>query len=55
MPKPENTTRLVSLNINGMRSSNEFQDVLETTSALKVSSADLWNFQEHVYHSATTK
>ena len=46
LPKPENTTRLISLNINGFRSANEFQDVLEIAEQLKLSSADLINFQE---------
>jgi exonuclease III len=46
LPKPENTNRMISLNINGFRRANEFQDVLETAQALKVSSADLINFQE---------
>jgi FtsZ-interacting cell division protein YlmF len=46
IPKPENTTRLISLNINGFRRANDFQDILETAQALKVSSADLINFQE---------
>jgi exonuclease III len=46
LPKPENTTRLLSMNINGFRRANDFQDVLETAQALKVSSADIINFQE---------
>jgi exonuclease III len=46
LPKPSNTSRFVSLNINGLRRANDFQDALEIAQALKVSSADFWNFQE---------
>jgi exonuclease III len=46
LEKPDNTSRFVSLNINGLRRGNDFQDALEIAEALKVSSVDFWNFQE---------
>lgn len=46
LEKPDNTSRFVSLNINGLRRGNNFQDALEIAEALKVSSVDFWNFQE---------
>jgi exonuclease III len=46
LPKPDHTSRFISLNINGFRRANSFQDALEIAQALKVSSADFWCFQE---------
>jgi hypothetical protein len=46
LPKLAGMTRFVSLNINGFRRANDFQDALETAQALKVLSAELCNFQE---------
>ncbi len=46
LPKADGTSRLISMNINGMRRSNEFQDASKIASSLKVSSADLISFQE---------
>jgi hypothetical protein len=46
LPKPDDTTRLISSNIHGFCRANEFQDMLDTAQALKVSSADITNFQE---------
>ena len=46
LPKPASISRFVSLNINGFRQGNDYQDALETAQALKVSSADVWTFQE---------
>ncbi len=46
LPKPENTTRFTSQNINGFRRPHEFQDVLEIAQALKDASVDIWNVQE---------
>jgi hypothetical protein len=46
LPKPSSVSRFVSLNINGFRRANNFQDALEIAQALKVTSADLCNFQE---------
>jgi hypothetical protein len=46
LPKPDNTTRLISLNANGFRQTNDFQDILEIEQAMKVSSGDLLHFQE---------
>jgi aldehyde:ferredoxin oxidoreductase len=46
LPKPPTTTRLISLNINGFRRGNDFQDALETVQAQKISSVDMWAFQE---------
>jgi hypothetical protein len=45
LPKPI-TSRFVSLNINGFRWANAFEDALETVQCLKVTSADIWKFQE---------
>jgi exonuclease III len=46
LPKSQGVSRFLSLNINGMRRANEFQDALETAQALKISGIDFWNFQE---------
>jgi exonuclease III len=46
LPKPDDTTRFVSLNLNGFRRANEFQDASEIAHSLKVSSSDITNFQE---------
>jgi hypothetical protein len=46
LPKPPGVKRFLSLNINGIRQANEFQDALETAQALNVSGIDFWNFQE---------
>jgi hypothetical protein len=44
LPKQDNTSQFLSLNINGFRRANNFQDALKTAQALKVSSVDFWNF-----------
>jgi hypothetical protein len=46
LPKLQNISRLVSLNINGFRRANEFQDASKIAHLLKLSSADPFNFQE---------
>ena len=46
LPKPEGVSRFLSLNINGFRRANDFEDASEIAQALKVSSIDMWNFQE---------
>jgi exonuclease III len=40
LPKDDNTTHLISLNINGIRREFDYQDVLEMAQALKTSSVD---------------
>jgi hypothetical protein len=46
LPKPPNTTWLLDLNINGLRHTDEYQDVLENGQALKMNSVDIFAFQE---------
>ena len=46
LPKPPNITRLVDLNINGIRRTDDFQDVLEIAQAMKMHSVDIMAFQE---------
>jgi exonuclease III len=46
LPKPENTTRLASLNVNGIRRGDDYQDVLGMAQALKTSSVDWGTFSE---------
>jgi hypothetical protein len=46
LPKPSHISRFISLNINGFRRANNFQDAFETAQALKATSVDFWNFQE---------
>jgi hypothetical protein len=46
LPKPPDTTRFISGNIHGFRRGNDWQDALETAQSLKVSSVDVWAFQE---------
>jgi hypothetical protein len=46
LPKPEDTTRLISNNVPGYRRANDFQDVLDIAQSHKVSGADIWNHQE---------
>ena len=41
LPKDDNTTRLISLNVNGLRRGDNYQDILEMAQALKTSSVDL--------------
>jgi hypothetical protein len=40
LPKPDNTTHMVSININGVRRGNDYQGVLEMAQAFKTSSVD---------------
>jgi hypothetical protein len=46
LPKPDNTTRLIGLNVHGIRSGDDYQDVLETAQACKTSSVDMAAFSE---------
>ena len=46
LPKPSGITRFLSMNINGLRRANDYQDARETAQALTISSIDIWNFQE---------
>jgi hypothetical protein len=46
LPKPENTTRLTSLNVNGVRRGDDYQDVLELGQAFKTTSSDLMTLAE---------
>ena len=46
LPKPDGVSRLVSMNINGLRRGNDYQDAREMAQALKISGTDLWNLQE---------
>ncbi len=46
LPKPPNITRLLSMNINGLRSTDNYQDVLEIGEALKTHAVDIFAFQE---------
>jgi exonuclease III len=46
LPKPPNTTRLVDLNINGLRRVDDYQDVLEIGQATKMHAVDMLAFQE---------
>jgi hypothetical protein len=41
LPKPENTTQLVSMNVNGIQRGDDYQDITEMAHALKTSSVDL--------------
>ena len=40
LPKEENTTRLISLNVNGLRRGDDYQDILAMAQAFKTSSVD---------------
>jgi hypothetical protein len=46
LPKPDNTTRLVSLNVNGFCRGDDYQDVLETAQSLKTSSSNIAAFSK---------
>ena len=46
LPKPENTTCLISCNINGVRRGDDYQDLLEIAQSLKTSSIDITSFCE---------
>jgi hypothetical protein len=46
LPKAENTTRLISLNVNGICRGDDYQDVLEMAQAFKTSSVDLTTLRE---------
>jgi exonuclease III len=46
LPKEDNTTRLISLNVNGIQQEFDYQDVLKMAQALKTSSVDWASFWE---------
>jgi hypothetical protein len=46
LPKPDDITRLISLNIHGIRRVDDYQDVLETAQAFKTSSVDMASLSE---------
>jgi exonuclease III len=41
IPKPDNTTHLISMNVNGIQRGDDYQDVLEMAQAFKTSSVDM--------------
>jgi hypothetical protein len=46
LPKQQGITQLLSMNVNGIKWANYYQDAREIAQALKISGVDIWNFQE---------